>query len=236
MTYSVRALGKWETNSTCDTARGTDGIQFPPDIKKEDRLDVFFGVYFCRSIGFSFDHDEDLLGVRVKHFSQNSFYDSKSDDDRCYCTPSMDCDQDGVFHAGPCMQGAPIFFSKPHFLEAPFYQANITGLKPDPGEHDGWLKIEPWLGQTALAGIKLQPNIALEPDHSMKIPFAPNLLPLLWIDGTNGFGQEQVDMLNSLLFNKIRILRTMASVLLVAGFVLVTAFLYYNHRRKGQLV
>ena len=213
--------------------RGTDGLQFHADVRSADKLDVFIGG-FCRSIGFTFQSDDDLLGVRVKTFSQNSLYDSNSDDDRCYCTHSMDCDRDGIFDAGPCVQGAPIFLSKPHFLGAPFYQVNISGLCPDPRKHDGWIKVEPWLGITLLAGVRLQVNVALAPHASMDIPFAHNLLPLLWIEGTNEFGDNQKQMLNSFLFNKITILRSVAASTLILGLVLVAAFLYYNRRREGQ--
>jgi hypothetical protein len=230
-----RSIGKWLENGTCNEVKGTDGLQFHADIKSSDRLDFFTGI-FCRSIGFNFDRDDTLLGVKVKQFSQNSVYDSKLEEDKCYCTPNMDCEKDGISDLGPCQSGAPVFLSKPHFLGAPYFQTNITGIDPDARLHDGWLKIEPWLGITVLAGIRLQVNIALTPNQFMDIPFADNMLPLLWIEGTNRFSDQEVKMLNSLLFNKITILRAVAAVTLLIGLVLAAAFLYYNRRRKGQFV
>lgn len=191
---------------------------------------------FCRSFPFAFDKNDDVLGVSVKKFTMNSLYDSNSDDDRCYCTPNLDCDRDGIFDMGPCEQGVPIFISKPHFLGAPFYQTNITGLTPDPRQHEAWVKVEPWLGATLLAGIKIQVNIQLSNQTDMLAPFAPNILPLLWLDATNDFGEKEVQKLNSILFRKITILRVAGAVLIVSGAALAVAFLLYNRSRKGQWV
>lgn len=230
---SIRAIGKWAGNSSCDVTRGTDGLQFHSDVRDNDRLDIFIGE-FCRSFPFAFDQNEDFMGIKVKKFTMNSMYDSNTDDDRCYCTPNLDCDRDGIFDLGPCKQGAPIFISKPHFLGAPFYQTNITGLTPDFEKHEAWVKVEPWLGATLHAGVKFQVNIALINQTDMYAPFAPNLLPLLWLNAINDFGEDQVQKLDSILFSKITTLQAVGTTFIITGLLIIGAFLLYNRRFKGR--
>ena len=202
-------------------------------MRDTDKLTIFEGV-FCRSFLFSYEKDETLLGISVKKFSMNSLYDSRAEEDRCYCTKAFNCSQDGVFDISPCVQGAPILVSKPHFLGAPFYQTNLTGLSPDPQLHDGWIKVEPWLGNTLKAGVRFQLNIALSPDPKLQIPFASNLLPLLWLEASNDFGDEQVQYLNGILFKRITILRAIAATLLTLGSLILASLLCYNRRYSGR--
>ena len=45
-------------------------------------------------------------------------------------------------------ENAPVFASKPHFLDAdPSYRNNVTGLEPDRSLHDSYLDVEPITGQ-----------------------------------------------------------------------------------------
>ena len=53
--------GNTKENSTCNALKGTDGAQFPPDVKKSDTLWVF-NTLPCRSLYFNYVDTEKIEG------------------------------------------------------------------------------------------------------------------------------------------------------------------------------
>ncbi len=50
----------------------------------------------------------------------------------------------GVENTTSCQQGAPIYMSKPHFLDAdPWFSERVKGMNPDPTKHNTIVNIEP---------------------------------------------------------------------------------------------
>ena len=65
------------------------------------------------------------------------------------------------------VQNAPIFASKPHFLDAdPGYRDNVTGLVPDRSIHDSNLDIEPITGQLYIFILGILVREGLKPQVS----------------------------------------------------------------------
>jgi len=59
--------GNTKENSTCNALKGTDGAQFPPDVKKSDTLWVF-NTLPCRSLYFNYVDTEKIEGIRTLQF------------------------------------------------------------------------------------------------------------------------------------------------------------------------
>ena len=66
----------------------------------------------------------------------------------------------GLVNQTSCSQGAPVFVSKPRFLDGdPVLRANVTGI-PEPvrAQHDTWMGVEPVGVRGASAGRRVRPR------------------------------------------------------------------------------
>ena len=89
---------------------------------------------------------EDFLGLTGKKYASNKdMLDNGSNVKyrECYCK-DVECQPSGTLNVSSCKYGAPIFISLPHFyLADDEYRKNVTGLNPNPKEHEFYIVIEP---------------------------------------------------------------------------------------------
>ncbi|UXI14252.1 Scavenger receptor class B member 1 [Sarcoptes scabiei] len=87
----------------------------------------------------------------------------------------------GVFDLSACKQGAPIYISKPHFLDAdPIYLKNVKGLHPIASKHDPYFDIEPVTGVPVDFVVRMQVNVDFK-NQGTKFPkIKSNMIPLMW--------------------------------------------------------
>ena len=83
-----------------------------------------------------------------------------------------------------CLGGAPLVMSNVHFLDTPHLLDKVGGLRPDPRFHLGYIKVEPTLGATVDAALRVQLNQDIHP-YSF-VPglrnLKPSIMPYLWIE------------------------------------------------------
>lgn len=126
----------------CNEIKGTDGLMYPPFMKKSDRIWIFQRVV-CRSFGMKFEKSRELTGIPVHKFSFD-FEDIPGNKSlSCYCRKDGKCPKRGTMDLFPCL-GAPITLSQPHFYNAdPSLLAAIgTGLYPNAKEHEIYVNFE----------------------------------------------------------------------------------------------
>lgn len=78
--------------------------------------------------------------------------------------------------------GAPVFISKPHFLDAdPYYASRVAGMQPNRSLHDENLMIEPMSGVAMQVVQRGQLNLYVT--ASLLYPnIAPAYVPVSWIE------------------------------------------------------
>jgi len=99
----------------------------------------------------------------------------------------------GMLNLSKCSEGAPVYISKPHFLDV--YSATntttkVSGLSPDRNAHDTFVDVEPITGITMHAAKRLQINSLTQPVTTGPPPrqqwfseLQPLLyIPVLWIE------------------------------------------------------
>ena len=69
----------------------------------------------------------------------------------------------GMQNMSVAQQGAPVFISKPHFLDCgPGAVREVTGLAPDRAKHDTFLDVEPSTGITMQEHKRIQINVEVQ--------------------------------------------------------------------------
>lgn len=126
----------------CNEIRGTDGLMYPPFMKKSDQI-WFFQKFVCRSFGMKFERSRELTGIPVHKFTFD-FDDIPGNKSlSCFCRKDGKCPAKGTMDLFPCI-GAPITLSLPHFYKADpsLLKAIGTGLNPNQKEHEIFVNFE----------------------------------------------------------------------------------------------
>ncbi len=161
--------------------RGTDGYKFHPNIHTSDNLEILDINIMKRVMKFEYIGDNFLNGVTVYRYELDS----------SIWTPNPDYDQDNELINLTSIRAAPIFVSKPHFLDAnPSFVDAVSGLSPNGFLHDHYIEVEPKSGTTANIKLRLQYNIEVGPtEHFYKDIYtgsgSTTFMPLLWFEKSN---------------------------------------------------
>uniref|UniRef100_A0A0G4I4Q2 Uncharacterized protein n=1 Tax=Chromera velia CCMP2878 TaxID=1169474 RepID=A0A0G4I4Q2_9ALVE len=156
------AISCWGS-TYANAVNGTDGDRFYPFVKKSDDLAVFISS-LTRSVRIVFS-EEGLVKDRVKTLNYRlaptelmNAEEEPSNADFYAFGPS------GLLNLTVC-QGAPVFASKPHFLDGDprlsSGEFNVEGLHPKKSEHDTVLYIEPMTGAVVKGRQQIQLNVAI---------------------------------------------------------------------------
>lgn len=137
-----RQLDVWNGQS-CNEIRGTDGLVFPPFLKKSSHI-WFFQKLVCRSFVMKFEKSGiKLTGIPVDKFSFDFGDIPGNKSQSCFCRKDGKCPFKGTMDLFPCL-GAPMTLSLPHFYKADpvLLEAMGVGLKPNPKEHETFINFE----------------------------------------------------------------------------------------------
>ncbi|KJE93581.1 hypothetical protein CAOG_04346 [Capsaspora owczarzaki ATCC 30864] len=159
---------------------GTDASQFAPDVQ-DDFIAAVFVDSIYRSAYLLYHSDVSVEGIRLKRFTIDPMLLANS---------TVNPDNAAFYDFGPSgvlnmstAAGAPVFASKPHFLDGDeIYRTNVLGLHPVREWHDTNLDIEPITGALMQAAKRLQLNMEIRNDpyifRTGKTPYA--MLPIFY--------------------------------------------------------
>ncbi|KRT82173.1 hypothetical protein AMK59_3594 [Oryctes borbonicus] len=188
--WNYQEVGENETselNSECNMVEGTfEAGLFPKNLAENTTLRLYRRA-FCRSVLFNFENKsitED--GFEVFHYRTDKNYMASGDnypENKCYCVKGK-CLPDGFTNLAPCYYGIPIAISQPHFYNADDkFLKEIDGLEPDREKHDTTAVINPNIGITLSAHLRIQVNLLIADSSLPKVrKFSKMMLPLLWIE------------------------------------------------------
>jgi lysosome membrane protein 2 len=188
-----------KTSETCwgspaaNAIFGTDASGFYPGVSMQDLLPVFVDNLF-RSAYLAANDSIEVFGIKLLNFGLRT-----TDLDNATVNPAnagfYQYGPGGVINLTSCSQGAPVFVSKPHFLDAdPYYLSQLDGLNPNRSLHETIIAVEPYTGVTMYAHKRLQINVKLQEDMLLHPQLRKNLyVPVVWIDEGGGITEDIAD-------------------------------------------
>lgn len=104
-------------------------------------------MYGYSSVKMTYNGSTDYVGLDGKYYvlAENSFKALPSyADEECFCKDMKNCAPYGLLDATKCKFNAPIFVSRPHFLNSnPNLIAAVGGMEPNQTKHKFDLALEP---------------------------------------------------------------------------------------------
>lgn len=179
-------LSFWKGDS-CNSLNATN-IEIGPPINDDEDSYTFFQSLLCRSFTFNYTHDAVHYGIHSKRFkpTYNIFANSSSNPNN-YCFEAKKTRPSGVLDLSPCVFGAPVLISFPHFhLADPSYLNAVKGLNPGEERHGSHIDIEPVTGLTIDAMIRLQLNVEIQQLRDFYIfdEVSKGVFPIFWAEYT----------------------------------------------------
>ncbi|XP_022652135.1 lysosome membrane protein 2-like isoform X1 [Varroa jacobsoni] len=180
------SLDFWSRDN-CNKINGTDGGQFSPFVRTDQKLFVF-ATDLCRSIYFEYEKNTQVKGVDTKRFTvPDAIFASgkRQPENQCFCEAINRCHEGGVIPLSSCRKGAPVMLSAPHFYQgdAKLVQ-DVAGLRPQKKYHETYLDVQTMTGLVLRAAKRLQINIDLK-QSDLLYPLAnvsSRVMPIAWVE------------------------------------------------------
>lgn len=153
---------------------GTDATQFHPGVEEDELLDAWVSE-LMRTIQLEFSENVKTEGIDLLRFVVA--------DNVLAVDAAFDQSTKGVANMTVDAGGAPLFISKPHFLDTDGTASSVSGLSPDRELHDLYVDVEPTTGAVMNAAKRLQFNFQVGPGNLFTPGIAAtDLLPLVWVE------------------------------------------------------
>lgn len=142
----------------------------------------------------------------------------------------------GVFDISSCQQGAPIFISLPHFLDASdYYRKQLNGLHPNRTKHESYIDIEPQTGTPVDFIARIQVNVDLQTAGTSQPKMASLIMPTMWQSLAIHITPEIANTIEQQTKQPRIIAYTVAALILIIGSIMLiysifVCVLYYWHR------
>ncbi|XP_028398095.1 lysosome membrane protein 2-like [Dendronephthya gigantea] len=167
---------------------GTDGRQFAPDVKKNDRIYLIL-IQLCRSVYLTYDQELKDQDIDVYRFviPQEVLLNGTVDPDNA-AFYDYGLLPTGLLDSRKCQgsgSSAPVFISLPHFyLGDPRLVDAVVGLKPNKEKHQFSFDVEPILGAIMTNAIRLQVNVLIEAERDIsQTGSTPSAyVPVMWFE------------------------------------------------------
>ncbi|RWS26847.1 Protein croquemort-like protein, partial [Leptotrombidium deliense] len=236
-----RHLNMW-SGDVCNSLNDVfHGDLFPPFEDPNPKLIKLWAADLCRYLRLDFNGTQNLYGVEANRYTvTQSAFNYTMDENKCFCSKDG-CPADGLTDASPCMFGAPIGASLPHFLYADSaYSSRIEGIeKGDPNHHSFFMDIEPTLGIPVRFALRMQVNVLLENNKNMK--YAKYLkesiyYPQMWFSVTAEM-DEQMSKQLYLVQHLQMYINIVASVILSISVIILIVWIALevrNHVKKTE--
>ncbi|XP_055548677.1 sensory neuron membrane protein 1 isoform X1 [Wyeomyia smithii] len=217
---------------SCNQYIGTDSTIFPPFLTKNDKLWAW-SPDICRSMGAHYIGKAKYDGMPMSLFKLD-FGDLKNEpENHCFCRdPPDDCPPKGTMDLGPCL-GAPIYGSKPHFIDGdPKLLQDVEGLEPNDEEHNIYIHFELMSGTPVVGRKRLQFNLQLEPvrDHEILGQLPTLLLPMFWVEEGVALNKTWTNQLKYQLFLGLKFNAAVKWITIIIGTIgsIGGGFMYYK--------
>ncbi|BES90027.1 CD36 family [Nesidiocoris tenuis] len=200
--YSIGVITHWAGaertgawgNTSCDLIEGSDGTIFPAGAVREGKPLYIYSHDMCRRVPIQFKgtvESRDGFPVQLYNMDDNMFnFSVINEANQCYQLDGA-YPPTGCFHASPCQNDVPIFFSFPHFWNSgEELKSSIKGFRPDPHKHRSFFHIHKNLGISMLVKSRIQLNVMLQRSsfisQSARLKKEKLILPIAWMEYDSG--------------------------------------------------
>lgn len=218
-------ISPWASDDANGIA-GSEGSQFAPGLTTSDVLTVEtydFGIYRhwdLASAGGDEDGEYEVEDISLLRFALTPL---------TFANVTMNPEEgaeynsygpSGLLNQSNCDSGAPIFLSKPRFLDAdpalPAALANFSAPVPD--LHDTWLGVEPTTGSTLDFHWRVAVNLRVAPltatgifgaQYTFFAGLTPVFFPVLWGSQDSTVSSSQATEFISAVYTPLRILEAL---------------------------
>jgi hypothetical protein len=229
----------WATDYA-NQIRGTHGDAFPPALTDSSTPVVYVDNLF-RSSQLASGQGLTVQGIELLGFGLPDS-DMKNASEIPENSQWYQFGPSGTLNLTRCQGGAPVFISKPHFLDGDsVYRDPFSGVAPPSVElHDTVIGVEPLTGVVMSAHKRLQVNVKVAQDGMLYpgVALEPLYWPVAWVDETGSISVGLAEQFK----DKVYAAQTMrsatlwgglggAGVLLAASVITTLAFYRFNVRR-----
>jgi len=183
-----------------NTIGGNYDNNFPPFLDSSQPIYLWVDQLFRKGY-FKFDKEVEVYGIKLYSYK----IPNEELDNATQYPPN-----DGFYQYGPSgvanltspTGGAPIFISKPHFLDAdPYYLQHVNMTPPDPNLHQTYLQLEPITGALMVGCKRLQINVNFQLD-ALLYPLVNKdiYIPLAWVEETGGITEDLANEFKSIVY------------------------------------
>ena len=236
----------------CNQIKGTDGTQFHPGVDPSETLTLFIDTVFRyvpipfliltdTSTGYLVGNGTTTIeGIDMIKFDivatqlmNATLYPPNAGFYMWLPT--------GLANLTVVSNGAPVFLSKPHFLDAdPSYLEAVDGLSPNRSIHDTSLYVEPISGLTMSAHKRLQINVYVDSLLMLYENVSSIYFPIGWIEESSTITPELAGKFKSSVYGALNMARISKYVGWIAGPVFVVvgivAIVSYRFKQKKSYV
>ena len=223
---------------------GSDGMQFPPQTRKDDTLYAFY-VQLCRSMRFVYDSHNSVHGVDTMRFTnpaelwQNTSVNPANEG---FCPNG--CFPTGILDASVC-KNTPIAIpaivaSEPHFYQGdPALVNNVGGLQPNKEEHATFFDIAPHFGLPLHLSLRLQLNVNIKPTkHIVQMAAVKEvILPIMYFNNSVTIDASTANMVKEVLIPMKAVPFLSVAFICIGTVELVALFWVFvrkREKRQGQ--
>ncbi|CAO1440533.1 unnamed protein product [Diamesa serratosioi] len=220
----------------CNKIKGTDSTIFPPFMTKEEGLWTFTPD-ICRSLAAHYVKKSSYAGMPTSLYSLDLGDLKNQPELHCFChDPPDNCPPKGTMDLMPCI-GAPIYGSKPHFLDSDVELLDsVTGLSPNRSLHDVYVNFELRSGTPLSAAKRLQFSMEFAPieEYEMMSKVQKLMMPLFWIEEGVQLNKTYTNLLKYQLFLALKINSTLKWIGIVGGLfgMCFVGFALYNKQNE----
>ncbi|XP_002737374.1 lysosome membrane protein 2-like [Saccoglossus kowalevskii] len=228
----------WWNDDYANMINGTDGSLSPP-YSDRSKPAYIFSSDICRSVFVMFEKEVEVKGITVNHFVSNAYLLGNvtfNPDNGGFCTPKNNCPPGGLLNASACQQGAPIFYSLPHFLYAD-KDVILPCMNPNKEEHQTFLDSDYVTGISMRIAKRLQINVHLTRHKAISDLSEINEVyyPVLWINETYTIDDASATKYKHSVLTPLYVTRIMPWIVFGIGclIVIITLILLIRNRRRG---
>ncbi|XP_029210008.1 lysosome membrane protein 2-like [Acropora millepora] len=237
-------VGLWNS-SWANMLNGSDGMQFPPQTTREEKLYAFY-VKLCRSMQLVYDSQRGVYSVDTMRFThaaklwQNT---SVNPANAGFCPNG--CFPTGILDASVCkdtpVKVPVIVASEPHFYQGdPTLVESVQGLRPNKEEHATFFDIAPHFGLPLHLSLRLQLNLNIKP--AKNIPQMAGvkkvILPIMYFNNTVTIDASTAKTVKEVLIGFRAAKWVSAALMCIGGLELIVAlgWLLARKRQIGKSV
>ncbi|MFX1395101.1 MAG: hypothetical protein ACFFAH_16230, partial [Promethearchaeota archaeon] len=224
--------------ATPEELEGTDGLQFAPEVSKDDTLKTF-QPDLMRVVELEYHKDAEIYDIDLLRFKLAA--------DTFSANPNYYMSTNGLINLAPIEKyhDVPVRVSKPHLLGTDISTLRaVNGMNPNGDYHDTYIDIEPLTGIVMNARNRIQINFEVSATEIYHPNITHAVMPIIWYEQSGEITEELAEEFKDQLYSALELKQNVplyslgiGAVLCIPGAALATTeTIKRRNIKKGKLV